>query len=436
MRTPSVGLNQTSAVVSAGSSSATFKIRLPRWTGEDSLNTACLGVPRYLVVSPSRPRQIRYALTYFFRLAEPTYPFVLKTRGAGISRTMEDVSNRLTVHMENVARAFPLQASVPSLYYDTKDDNDPHWEVRLPPRSAIYSSDELFFSGLGFLEGYPLEVDEPQESVAMIGGRNRRKKVARVWGFYNHSYDEVFPFRGVKAGPGVTMDSLALAVADDFPADMQVQAELFEVTNVTDRRVVTLEDDGNRSAASLGTAVTALETMLETVKFELNLRYQLIDVATDGQEEIVLSNKPLVGTGCTIILIMDDEMSEAFQLPRQRSFIFYIDAPRSYSFRVPSAAPDPFKGCYPVTVVSQGFGPVVSWVEGLGYVNLFGVLREGGDRKAVESEGSEFDVNQTFLTLQFLDSARQPVVFAAEHQLDLMMKFTRKQTALGSNDYL
>jgi hypothetical protein len=422
-----VGMNQTSALVARGTSSATFPIRLPRWTGEDSLYWSCVGAPRYLVVSPTTPRMISYSLNYFYRLNNPTYPFVVRTKG-GTSRRMDDLGRRLVAHMDNIAQAFPLQMSVPLLWYNTDDANDPHYEVRLPPRSGLYSSHELFFAGLGFLEGYP-GVDPPQTTMTAIGGRSRRKTTARVWGFFNEAPDAIQTFRGGRVSGAYTMDVITQVTDESqYPTEMQVQAEIFEINNATDRRYVYL-DQGTRAEATLSVAMTALDAMLETLKSLLHLKYQMIDVTTNGKDEIVLTNRALPGSGSAIILILDDEMADAFDYPRQRSLIFYMDTVRSYSISVPSSTLDPFKDSYPVSMISQGTGPVTSWIEGLGYANLLGVMRESGERKAIESEGTVFSVNQTDLTLQFKDSSRNDVVFKNDHQLDLMMKFTRVPNA-------
>jgi hypothetical protein len=423
----SVGLNQTSALVQAGATSATFNIRLPRWTGHDSTAESCMGVPRYLVVSPSTPRQIRYSLNYYFRMNSPQYPFVVKTRGTNSSRKMVDLGGRLAVHMAAAAAAFPLHASVPSLHYDTEDENDPHYQVRLPPRSAMYSSSELFFTGLGFLDDEdPFEsVSTPQVTMGTIGGRGRRRNNTKVWGFYNTRPDVIQVFRGASVGPDLTMDVVAaVGMESQFPNEMQVQIELFEIDNATDRQYVFL-DQGLRAEASFERATTAFEAMLESLKAELNLTYQMIDVTTEGDGSIVLTNRALPGSGATLIIVMDDEMAEAFDFPRQRSLIFYLDTVRSYTVKVPNARADPWQNRYPISLISLGTAPVTSYVEELGFVNLFGILRESGERKPIESEGGLFHSHETFLTLQFRDSSRNLVAFKHNVQLDLMMRFVR-----------
>ena len=415
-------LNQTKAQVKRGDSSATFPVKLPRWAGEDALNTKCWGTPEYLVASRTNmtvPR-IRYIWQYYFRIDQPRYPFVVKTVMT-INRTASSIGDRLATHMERVSEAFPLQLSVPYLYYDTSDENDPHFALRLPPKSCMVSNHELFFAGLGFLpdiEG----VDAPQDGQFYMGGRGRRTKMTRTWGFSNEKPTKNMNFRGVTMGPNVFMDAVSGAAETEFPKEMQVQAELFEVTQDHTPRFVYL-DGGVRADANVHTAITAFEALAEKVKQYCNFKFNMIDVSSDGKQEMTMTNRAVIGSGVTIVIIFDNEISDVFDMPRRRSHIFNLETIRSYYFKFPDPQIDPLTRYYPMSLISVEVGEAKSWIEGRGYVPLTAVMR---DKRTMISTGAAFNVNQSHLTFDFIDSSGEKIVFQQDLQLDLLLKFVRQ----------
>jgi hypothetical protein len=415
-------MNQTSAQVRQGTSFATFPVRLPRWAGEDSLNAQCLAIPQYLVASADQlpARQIRYSWQYFFRLEAPRYPFVVQTNTAAL-RSADSLAKRIALHMDAVEKAFPLQVYVPHLYYDQDDPGDPHFELRLPPRSSMVSVSELFFTGLGFLPD-EVGVDEATPTMTFIGGRGRKAKMSRVFGFFNEKTDLYMNYRGVTMGPNMLMDAVAQSAEDQFPPSMQVQAEMFEVDEDNEPRFV-YADEGARSDATLNRAVTATETLAEQLKLSCNLKFNMLDVNTDGRLEMIISNRAVVGSGVTLVIIFDDEMSDAFSMPRQRQHIFNLGTIRSYYIRIPNYKQDPLERYHPMSMVSVGFGEAKSWVEGRGYVPLTAILR---DKDTILSEGALFNVNQSHLTFEFLDSSGQRIAFEQDMQLDLLLKFVKQ----------
>jgi hypothetical protein len=418
-------MNQTSASVRAGESSATFPVRLPRWSGEDSLNTPCMTIPKYLVVSQSKPPMIEYSLDYELRLVNPTYPFVLKFPTLA-SKEAENVGDRLKTHIAELTLFFPLMIAAPTLSYIDFDEDDPHFEVRLPPRSSLVTSSEVFFPALGFFEDD--ENSEPPEySTGLIGGRGRKIQSAHVWGFFNSSFTTKRIIRGITMHPGMSMEAMFEDEAEvTIPEEVQLQAELYEINRVFDTRTATLVMRGdNRDEATLSKAVTALEELLEEVRVGCGLHYNMLDVATDGISEITLSNRVYEGAATTVVLTLNDQMATAFNFPLQRNMTFNLAVQRSYTFKITSGIQDPFANKYPVSAIAYGVGDSKSWVEGLGYACIFCVMRE---REPLISDGVLLSVNQTYLTLQFLDSGRNKIVFANDAQLDLCLKFKRIDT--------
>jgi hypothetical protein len=181
-------------------------------------------------------------------------------------------------------------------------------------------------------------------------------------------------------------------------------------------------DAGLRHEATLNRAVTAFETLVEKLKQACNLRFNMIDISTDGRRDITLSNRAMLNSGVTLVLIFDDEIADAFNIPRQRSFIFNLETIRSYTLKLPEPGLDILDRHSPLTLISVGIGQAKSWLEGRGYVPLTAVRYRGGK---IMSTGAVINVNQSHVTFEMVTSGGERVVLDRAVNLDLMLKFSR-----------
>ena len=409
-------INITEASVRVGEAVATFPITVPRPTGIDSAHQRCLGKLRHISFTGTDIREIPYHLHFWLVQNSRRYSFMIKTDVLDGNKPVK-LSKKLGDHLVEASEAFPLQPDLPDLYYNQDDEEDPHFELTLPGRSAFYSASELFFIGLGFFKHEHLR----QETREVGGRRGQKKATKRVFGFFNTS-TRVALFRGDTMHAGMSLNANVLQVFRDtpLPATMQLQVELLD----WGRQVIQLPPgEPRRLPATKQNAVRLLSMQLRRVAVVLGLRENTMDVISGAGDTVHISNRAFVHAGITLQIEFNAEMASAYGLDEGQMLVFPLDQTRTYDLQVRSVKDNPFIGLYPVIMKASGFGHPISFVEGLGHSTVFAYLNDAADKHPILTDGLMFATERTFVTIEFFDRNKQLIVFKDGHKIEILMSF-------------
>ena len=403
-------MNLTRAIVQPGDRLATFPITLPRIDGPSSLSQRFRGMPKLLAFTTLGARDIEYSLQCSLRHDNPTFPFVVITSNKE-SNKASSLSRKMDEHFANVKKAFPLVEDLPLIYYDSTDPDDSMFRIVVPPRTAVYSSNELFFAGIGFGDspGFMYGGERP------MGGRSKTVAVNNTWGFANETDDTQY-WKGESMSAGLTMNAMVGDVK--FPAHMQVQVELLPIPF----RLVEMEDH-RRLPAAQADAVAALSTLMIGVKNKLNLKNDLFDVIPGEDDQVIITNRQYESAGVTVVLKFNEEMSKEFNLSVEREMSFHLASARSIDFKAKIDKGSPFESKYPVVMATCGFGDAVSWVEPLGYRSVFAIIHKRGDQEIILSQGGNFQTNNAYMTVEFVGKDKKVVTFDSHMEISLNIFF-------------
>lgn len=422
-------MNLAAAKVRAGDTGTVVTLTMPQWTDLSSLvHTRCRArlsgltftLPETAVAAAAA---VTYGLGCRTELAVRRYPFTLKTAVAK-NNTASKLADKFAAHMANAAAYFPLQRAVPRIYYVDEDvsPDDPHYEVELPPRSLLFTSDPNVLLGLGFT-GRGAGVTAPWEAEREIGGRLVGAAQRVVYGFDNRATSgppEVL--RGEKILPGQSV-SFALPLGSVLGDALHFQVEFYEQT--VDEPVAL----ARRTGVTKNELIVGLTRLVELARIRCNLRNAQLEVLTGPNNTVQLVSRAWPGCKTRLVLTLDDELSDAIAHPRQLPLIFDLEQNKTFNVEAgvpPQTRPDPFRNRYPVKVVVRGFGPARSHVDGgRGYVSYLGRIEERRGVIPAEGVGLEIVTDKTSLTVEFLDMERKAIAFDREMNLNFEFDFVR-----------
>jgi len=407
-------MNLSTATVRPGDSTATFCIRLPRFQGQASSNMRMLGRVVDVTYNSLGVRDIPYFLSVSADYYQKTHAFFIKTERRQ-DNSLQNVARKLDTHNDNLAKVFPLQQSLPTVSLNVDNNQDNHFVVSLPPRTAFYTSSELFFRALGLDRELELE----QRMREMGRGEKRLPVNKIVYGAFNESYNAV-QFRGRTVDQTQTLRE-TLPRDADLPDAIFLQVEFMGADGLVMR---TPPGEAVMQPASKENAVRMLRIQTEMIRQRLNLKTNLIEVLPGPRDTVYIGNRAFPGANMTLSIQFNNFMADAYGWQQGQQMVFPLEAARTYDIQVQSQKQDPFSELYPITMRMAGFGSSNSYVQDHGYAAIMAYMRErGGGDIDLTTVGMLFDSDATYITMEFLDKLRRVVQFKDGHEISLLMKF-------------
>lgn len=406
-------MNFTTCQVRPGDTSATFTITLPKPAGLATVNQKVMGKPKTLTFTPVGDRTVIYDFTYWVEYKRNRFDFVLHTHDALKNKPASSLDSKFRDHFRNVGKTWPLNQTLPHLYYDDDEVGHERFVLQLPPRTALYSSSEYFFIGLGFGTHKFLRQNVRNMTV------NRIRSDRQVWGFFNNS-NEAMDYQGEEMSPGTAMN-VNVGIGQPLPANMTVVVELLN----SNRHVARINlPAATEHAATPGRAERLISFLLERVVASLEWGANPFEVVAEPNNVLTISNNAIPNSEIRFFMRFSDEFAEMFGLDAGHALSFDFDLPKKYELRL-QPQQDPLAGKKPVMLKTNSFGPINSFVDGSGYQAVLGVILDYSDRHGyiIYSTGMVFDTDKTYLTIEFLDKNRQPIKFKQMFDINMMMTF-------------
>jgi hypothetical protein len=416
-------MNSSSARVSLGDQCATFVVRKPRWNTQSSINQRCRGKIKRLTYAPPPRAKVVYYAAFELEYEPGTqfYPFIMRTGStAQGADTPGDIVRRFATHQRKAFQKFPELRNLPDLIWEAEtDDQYSGYVLLIPPRTALYSTRANFFRSMGF-EAFM------ESRLAVIGGRGTDTIETNVYGFWNESYDEQQEHVALFSVQEDEPLSTFLDEDDPLPRNVQVQIEALKYG------LVPFEIPGGPQPTDEDSASALLTRMGLDFADTCNLQQNPLEVFPVEQtlpsgkhsSYLLLKNRKVENSSALLTFNMSNELLQAFRMPLNRKMIFFLNDVRSYKLQTDgNKRTDPFRNLYPVTIVCKDSGEASSWVEGRGYVPLLAVMNDAGTEKTVDSESTDFEVDTSSLTLEFLDYASRVITFQRDVILHVLFKF-------------
>lgn len=404
--------NQTHATVRRGDTCASFPVSLPRSNGISSVNKRHRATPANLLCT-GQAGNIDYSVFYRAELDKRTASFSVMT-GARQRTSAQDMDRKMQGHFADIGSKFPLlhPRLLPRIEYDDEMVHAERFQLVLPPRTAIYSTSELFFPSLGFRDHPNLRVLWKQ-----VGNRPTTAQT-RVYGFYNASETDSFIVESTEIMPPKMTMAERLGDGAVFPNQMGVQLQM---ERLNFRELYLANNEGLNVPVNLTEAVNHLTLLLEQARIAAGLTMNLIDVVAGTGNTIYLTNRVFPEGGVSLTLFFPIQVSRALGLRDMQVLNFNFDVVRTFELNVKDKVPDPFQGRYPVHAVMCGFGEANSYLEGVGTVPIFATLIEG--RKKPLSDGAVIQNDRTYLTLEFRDREGERIAFQDAYVISMLLNF-------------
>ena len=408
-------MNQTRSTVRRGQDFAVFPVHLPRWTDRESIVKPCVGKIRKLVSFFNEAQEFELAASFSLLHQGNIHSFSLKgstaeedaQRAAGVAR-------RLQSHLDDAAAKFPSFQSHPHFHYDDGLPGGGAFVLDMPPRSSFFTTSSTFFSLLGF------EDDDMDSTTRLVStSASGRMMNAMVYGFFNR-FQENVQFYSEPYTPTETLSERYKVVKEGMPTSFRLQVEFM---NWNPFRLESDEPLREDPAAIL----LALDRLCQdaTARFQLvanPLALTLAAAAVEGPPKLLLTCTGQQNARVTLVLKFEDESARALGLVDGQELSFALNATTTRTINTRSSLRrDPFAGLYPVTVLSVGSGLAQSWVEGLGFVPVMGIVED--EKKPVYSEGAVFETDLCSLHLEFYDYAIRKITFQNDFIFNLTMDF-------------
>jgi len=404
-------VNYFNTRVKEGDTTATFVITVPNWSGLASQYTRTLAMPKLMNFTTTSTRTIPMEFYFWMEYDKPTYPFSMVTDSPQGNKA-QNIGQKLKDHFGAFQKTLPLFKDLPNMYYNEDDRGNPFFELYLPARSGFYTSNELLFKGLrmhttsGFIE-----------AKRFIGAKGRQPQSRNVWGFFNGD-KTAKTYRGLKVLPGQSLNDI-LGVDSVLPKNVQCQIEMVTTTR---QMMPGMKGEPVAQPATLSNVMRVWDHQFDMLSQWLGLASNLFDVSTDGKV-IFISNTAFENAGVRVIVEFNVDLVQAVGMNPGQRLIFKLDKERVFEMKLKTLHDDPFFESYPVMIVANCFNNVLSWVDGLGDVSIFGIIDEKTSRHPIISTGIVLSTNKTHLTVEFFDKHRRPIQFKEGHNLGMLMYF-------------
>jgi hypothetical protein len=401
-------MNHSICKVRAGQTTADFNIRLPLWATPAVTSSGGFGKPRYLLAANDDVGEEIVASAGFYLTTDTTvHSFLMKTGLGSDENTPPKMVDKWASHDSTIEQLFPHLQSLPRLDYAAEQHL---LAFILPPYTSVHTTDGILLDLMGF--------EEYEESEEDVGGRGKSVGLTKCFGYVNDTNHLKYILAGTELLPGETLRS-QLGNNETLPLTVRwvLQTSAIAEFFVTLPRKIRTTPDELR---------TAHNYMMERATLALNLKTSWVEVnvfpGTDQLEFVGRSAGE--GANAVLTLVLGDEVAKALDLERTRELVFPLETGRSYTIRAPALETDPFAGNYPVTVMRLGSGKPLSWIDGMGYVSVVGILREKGKQmELAEAVGQHFDSDNSVMTLVFLDPTMKKIEFRHDFVLTLISHF-------------
>ena len=358
-------------------------------------------------------RKIPYDLTFSLRYYKKTFGFFIRTSRRH-DNTFTRIGEKLNTHFADLQKHCSLLQELPSMRFNTDDEEDNHFVLTVPPRTAVYSPSEVFFQTLGF--GFHRAIETEYRSIeGSNAARNIPRKIVR--GVFNEGFDAMV-IRGEALSATGNLNA-NLFPNTEMPNTLPVQIELLEMENM----VMPLPDtEDERQEATKANALRLLTMQMERIRQELGLKTNVLQVISGAEDVVYIGNRKFAGANMIISIEFNEDMAKAYGWTAGQLMQFPLEVDRTYEISIKGSHTDPFISRYPIVAKMAGFGSSNSYVDGQGYTAIMGYLR-GGDHKII-TNGILFDSDCTYVTLQFIDKQQKVVRFEDGHLISMLIAFT------------
>ena len=413
----------------AGSSTAQFLVRMPRFTTISKMHRPTLAVPELLAWSADGAyRQILYGIQFELRLNRPRFNFRIQaqdgTRGNEISQVLRRLQSRLSgPNPRETARDFfkthlimPTVEVIEDWNLSIREGEDACIRFTLPPFTALCTTDESFLIMLGFTR------DQYKVEYTRWGYHEASPDALRTFGFSNDTMHPLIIDSNIRRNPYALLGEQRTQGFGRFPklGTINIQVEMLS----------TLEYELTSDAAegvSNENCVAALNNIFIAVRDRYNLVRSPLEAAlNDSNDGIVVKSRPLPyddkdEAGGSGTLIFNSNFEKVYDSDKGRPYAFTFTEEQNYAFRPIEPRADPFSDRYPISMVCSGSGSAVNPMDGLGYVPILAVMKEA--KKPLISDGLCFQTDITGLSVEFYDFRDEKVIFTRDTLLHLFLRF-------------
>jgi hypothetical protein len=414
-------MNVSRAKVRAGESLASFEVRLPRWNSDSTIENKCSAKLVSLAGSVPEPKKARVTVHAKMDRSEKRYAFRLMapysegTLTKPDHKSVEKIGELMANHFDSVARAFPLVEHDMLFWHDSSDPRKQLMRLNLPPYSGFYTTYEYWWPSLRFMDYKTKE--------RVIGGRGAGnfQVTTKVYGYWNETEDPVVIVSDDVLPANTSMRVLLTALFEDAPVapgSVQFQAE---VDSWPEQEFVS---DGEVEMTVEG-VTEAFDKVFEDVRKKMNLAYRPLLTHISSEGTLSLTNFVVERRAdyfSTFTVRFGTELASDLGLP-DTPLKFQMDLVKHLPLTgVKRKLSDPFEGRYPVIMVCRNVGEAVSYVEGLDFVPILGLLK--GATTPPTPFPMVFSTDRQWANFEFFDKAMSKVVFVDDVELHLLLEFT------------
>jgi hypothetical protein len=385
-----------------------------------SLTKRYLAKPSHIWCATLPVQAISFQTKVTIRHSRKTFPFRLQTPFRD-PRTVERLAELLEGHFDTATALFPWAPVHPRLWYNQDDPDDPHFVATLPPYTAIYTTYSPFFPAL--------RLPGQRAAQRKIGGRGTAVVVTDCYGFFNAS-NQTIHVRSTEAVMSSLPSNLLLPLLlrPDLgnPPNVQIQVEHYDVNNKLQVLTMPHAIDGKAKAMEL------LNEFLMSLVLDYNFPGLRIEVSSGPYQTVYLTTQriemqPAPGFPNEPIDIIkfnvqfSAAVSEALGLDPNDVLSFTLGEAASHTLSIRSGNTDAFKDKFPITAVCQTYGDASSYIHGLGYVSLLGIMPKAGVE--FHSKGMVLETDLLNLTLRFYDRDARQIAFLQDTEIHLTFDF-------------
>jgi hypothetical protein len=366
---------QTVAVLEKNQSSALFPVDLPLELGRREARlanlTACAG--GNLDVGLSLAREVGLENVRSFDMQD------IYSSAAPV--TVTRLYDRLKSHQARVKSFFKPLEQVPQVSYDKKN-----FSVVLPPGSALFTTDPLFFPHALLLP------EERKESVSLPG--ESPQQLTEVFGFFNPGSEQKI-WKGENLPPGSQIITELPEEVTNPPNTTSVFVACYDI--------VATYFSAREELSTPEKVAEALEELLESCLVHLDLPAELASVSIDREGRVVFLAGPVAESRFSLVLSLRGGVRD--YLAGKDPVRFRLSEEHSEIFVPASHDDDPFVGSYPLTLAAPGLVTEVSYLCGRGKEVALAFVR---DSSAVEYSAKLF-LGRRNMTVIFYDKHFEPI---------------------------
>ena len=299
--------------------------------------------------------------------------------------TVQEVFTRVRTRDKPIKDYFEPIKTAPTLTYNSTNKKV---EVTLPPSSAIYTTDPLFFAGIMGMTN----VETRTEKSSVAGGVD-----VVVYGFWNATLEEAILESEEKVPPNtIFMDDLKTdKTITNFPA----QTHVFTAVGKTSQGYSI-----SKRKADAATAAATIPILLITDRVH-RLPKNLFKVVLEDENTIAVTNAAYPGS--TVTVTLDLFLScKSFFAPT--TLAFELGSETTLRLKGESFGTSPFENRFPLTLLREEAGEADSYVNELGFVSVLAVIE---DETTVRATGVELGRGRQSVTVAFLDKYLKPIAF-------------------------